>query len=287
MIIGIFCKWRTMERANGNIRVVDGALSDVRANARCFILAFEDLWFRIGSMLLRWLCHRERQGHALLGCVGISAVAVIEAGILRRCPFAVHWSIRADFGERYPEPAPKHSILIESPGFLTYADGQSTSDPMISLAAKDIDDRVSTKVADFLLGQTPRAGDTYQRLSASVRHNMRNPMFLSVAQVIDENRIKGLTVDGLVGEHGISRCRIERMFHRIAGVSPAQFIKRKRLESVRGLPNRTNISMMDILIATGFGTAADFSKSFVRQYRIRPPQFFKDQNYSDAIAHRM
>ncbi|MEX0319872.1 MAG: GlxA family transcriptional regulator [Ruegeria sp.] len=275
-----------VESANGSLNSVDGALADIRSDARCFILSFDDPWAHIDMALSNWLRHRERHENALLGCIGTSTVAVIEAGVLRRRPFTVHWSIQAAFEERYPDLVPASSIFTEASGLVTCAGGQSTSDMMMSLVARDTHDRVSLKVADFLLGQAPRPSDTPQRLSASVRYNTRNPMFLSVVQAIDENRIEGLTVDELVERFGISRRQIERTFNSITGMPPTQFIKRKRLEKARDLLNQTNMSVMDVAIATGFGSVANFSKSFTRQYGVRPSQCIKSQFSADAVTNR-
>lgn len=269
--------------ASGNLLAVDGALSDISQRARVFLLAFDNPWRCLDASLLNWLRHRERHSDALLGCIGTSAIAVIEAGLLRRRPFTVHWSVQAAVEERYPNLAPEPSIYTETAGFVTCAGGQSASDLFMSMIATDIDDHLSAKVADFLLGQAPRTPDTPQRLNASLRYNTRNPMFLAVVQAIDENRIEGLSVDDLVDRFGISRRQIERTFNRITGMPPTQFIKRKRLEKARDLLRQTDMSVLDVAIATGFGTVANFSKSFTRQYGARPSQYLFRHGAPEAL----
>jgi len=72
---------------------------------------------------------------------------------------------------------------------------------------------------------------------------------------------------------GISRRQLERLFQRYLDTTPLQYLNKVRLQHARSLLTETNLSVMQVAVACGFGSSSYFSKVFRTQYGVSPYKF--------------
>ncbi len=76
----------------------------------------------------------------------------------------------------------------------------------------------------------------------------------------------------------LSPFHFHRVFQVMVGETPADFVKRLRLEKALGLMAQSRPrSMTAIALACGFGSSSDFSRSFKQRYGVPPREFDLNQ----------
>ncbi len=72
----------------------------------------------------------------------------------------------------------------------------------------------------------------------------------------------------------LSPFHFHRVFQAVVGETPAEFVRRLRLEKALGLMGRARAqSLTTIALKCGFASSSDFSRSFKQRYRRRPQCF--------------
>jgi AraC family transcriptional regulator len=72
----------------------------------------------------------------------------------------------------------------------------------------------------------------------------------------------------------LSPFHFHRVFQAIVGSTPADFVKRLRLEKALGLMSRTrSTSLTTIALACGFASSSDFSRCFKQRFGVSPSSF--------------
>jgi AraC family transcriptional regulator len=85
----------------------------------------------------------------------------------------------------------------------------------------------------------------------------------------------------------LSPFHFHRVFQALMGATPAEFVKRLRLEKALGLMARSRaMSLTSIALACGFSSSSDFSRSFKQQFGV-PPSVFDIQAWRKARGHEL
>ena len=90
--------------------------------------------------------------------------------------------------------------------------------------------------------------------------------------IIEEGALDepGASVDALAERLGVTGRHLRRLFLRHWGASPAAVARTARLQQVKRLLDTTSLPMMQIALASGFGSLRRFNAVFAEVYR-RPP----------------
>jgi len=86
--------------------------------------------------------------------------------------------------------------------------------------------------------------------------------------IADEN----FGVDELAREACLSRAHLNRKLHALTDLSPAELIRRVRLERARQLLEKNAGSIAEIAYQVGFGSPSHFSASFRERFGILPSE---------------
>lgn len=97
---------------------------------------------------------------------------------------------------------------------------------------------------------------------------------LAAKEYIDEQLLEQLSLDKISSEIGISKYHFIRLFKNTFGISPYQYLKRKKLqlakqELVLGKP------IAEITFQLGFADTPTFTKAFKQEFGISPGQMKK------------
>lgn len=126
--------------------------------------------------------------------------------------------------------------------------------------------RASGYLYDFLieLERQKNSGDisgyTHPAISKCVDH-------------INENYMYEITLDDLCGISGMSKQHLCRLFRKVLGVRPMEYIAKRRIQAAKEILSGTGAPIEEISERVGFCTSSYFCKLFKRYEGITPTQF--------------
>lgn len=91
-------------------------------------------------------------------------------------------------------------------------------------------------------------------------------------EYIDSNFAQPLVIEQVASEAAISAFHFFRLFKKVFGVSPHQYILRKRLEAATHLLS-AGATVSDVAIECGFSDIFTFSKTFKKHYGVAPSSY--------------
>ena len=143
-----------------------------------------------------------------------------------------------------------------------------------------IETRNSERAADRIEGTgillqliTPFFRDPVGSLHVEVQERKRR--FLPVLKHIDENLGGRITVPGLARIANYEKSHFSALFSRLFGVSPMQYVIRRRVERVQVILQRSDATLHRLAREYGFHDAFHLSKAFKRETGLSPRDFRK------------
>ena len=107
-------------------------------------------------------------------------------------------------------------------------------------------------------------------------------------RILEQNCDSGWNLDQLAGQLGCTSRHLRRVFTAQYHVSPVQYLQTCRLLLAKNLLTDTNLSVLDVAMASGFGSLRRFNDLFKRHYRLSPlalrKEGSKDNRPSDGIT---
>jgi LacI family transcriptional regulator len=99
---------------------------------------------------------------------------------------------------------------------------------------------------------------------------VRDPLITRSLQMIRELATSGLNVTGLVGALGVKRSTFDKRFTKATGHSPAEEIRRVRVEAARRRLLNTNDLIIKIAMDCGYSDSIHFTRHFQRAFGMTP-----------------
>lgn len=91
-----------------------------------------------------------------------------------------------------------------------------------------------------------------------------------VRDFVEANLDRDVSLDELSRVAGLSRFHFARAFRETTGVPPHSYVLSRRTERAKTLLSRSTLSLAEIAQAAGFGSPAQFSKTFRAQTGVTP-----------------
>lgn len=89
------------------------------------------------------------------------------------------------------------------------------------------------------------------------------------------------SIGDLAHESGFSPAQFRRIFHKWIGISPRDYLKRRRMETARHLLETTDLALPAIAIHVGFHDASHFSELFKATYGVLPSHYRASHHAKD------
>ncbi len=99
------------------------------------------------------------------------------------------------------------------------------------------------------------------------------PRNVSIKEVVNNHIFSGLSVEDLATLTNLSVSTFTRSFQTLFNDTPANYIKRKRLERAKDLLAMSDLSVSEIAFQTCFTDVAHFSRSFKTAYHCSPSEY--------------
>ncbi|RNF33116.1 GlxA family transcriptional regulator [Paracoccus methylarcula] len=219
--------------------------------------------------VLNWLRRKARGGASVCAvCTGAWVLAV--AGLLDGRKATIHWENHDGFAEAFPDVTLFRSVFVHDGNRLTAAGGTSSIDLMLHLIAQSHGDELAAELADQMLHTGIRTDQDRQRLSIPTRIGVRHPRLATVIARMEANVEDPISPARLATDAGMSTRQLERLFRRYLNRSPKRYYMETRLARARNLLMQTEMSIIEIALASGFSSPSHFSKCYRAQYGSTP-----------------
>jgi AraC-like DNA-binding protein len=111
----------------------------------------------------------------------------------------------------------------------------------------------------------------FENMRKTLRKNNHN--ILSVKEYIEKNSHLHFTLDDLAEMSGLSRYFFCRIFKKLTGESPINYVNRCRINAVKRLLIETEKSVKEIMLTCGFDNESHFFRLFKSQVKLSPSMF--------------
>ena len=216
-----------------------------------------------------WLRKLARRVVAIGGISG-GPYVIAKAGLLNGRLCTVHWEHIPAFQEAFPEARLTRSLFEFDGDRITCSGGVAGLDMMITLIARDHGYELGAAVSDSFVHTQVREGDRPQRMDLRFRVGIADEKLLRVLRAMEAQLEKPLSREQLADLAGISLRQLERSFRTHLNRGVYQHYLGLRLGRSRQLLRETSLGVLEIAMATGFGSASQFSRAFRRAFGCSP-----------------
>lgn len=255
--------------SNGTKCAVDTGLDPVERDQWIIVCGGDQIKQATTKPVLSWLRRESRKGISL-GGVCTASVVLAKAGLLDGKKCTIHWENRDSFSEEFPEIELVQNIFVIDQNRFTAAGGAASADLMLNMISKDHGGDLANEVADQLIYTSFRTENDEQRLSVPTRIGVRHPKLATVIQMMNDNIEEPISPSILAQDVGMSTRQLERLFRRYLNRSPKRYYMELRLQRARNLLMQTDMSVINVALASGFSSPSHFSKCYRSHFQTTP-----------------
>jgi transcriptional regulator GlxA family with amidase domain len=205
-------------------------------------------------------------------CTG--AFLLGEAGLLDGRRATTHWMMLDELRARFPAArVVDEGIFVEDRGVWTSAGITAGIDLTLALVEADHGHHVARAVARRLVLFLRRSGNQAQ-FSEALRGQEEEPSRLQAASAfVLEHLDQALPVPRLARGLGMSPRSLSRWCRDHLGESPAELVRRLRVEEARRLLEQTTLPLKEITARTGLGDASTLWRAFTQRLGVTPAAY--------------
>jgi transcriptional regulator GlxA family with amidase domain len=260
---------KPVSASNRMLTMTDGGLDDIDPHGLIVVCGGLDIQRNSDKRLINWLRKAARRGMEL-GAVCTGAHVLAEAGVLDGYACTIHWENLPGFSEEFPEIDVTGSLFEIDRDRFTSAGGTSPLDMMLALIASQHGPDLASKVAELALHSPIRHHHEHQRMSLPARIGARHPKLVGIIEQMENNLEEPLSPSLLARQAGLSTRQLERLFRRYLERSPKRYYLELRLNKARSLLLQTDMSVINVALASGFSSPSHFSKCYRAFYGRTP-----------------
>lgn len=275
---------QAVKASNGMSLNVDGALREASTIQTLFVVAgFNPLQYyhrELGDCLRQW----DRRG-ATLGALDTGAFLLAQARLLQGQTVTLHWEAQLAFQERYPTIKVTDELYEWDERCITCAGGTAAIDMMLALIGKSHGLELAATVSEQFVHGPMRSQSEHQRTQLTARYGVHNKKLVQVIKAMETHLEDLLSAQDLASGIGVTRRQMERLFQTHLGTSPAQFYLVLRLERARQLLEQTEMGVMAVGLACGFGASSHFSRAYKLHFGVSPTRDRIDKRVGTYATH--
>lgn len=181
-----------------------------------------------------------------------------------------HWRDAAQLEETGYYPALSTRFSEKSNGVITAAGGASTAELVIGLIAPFLTSAQIAELGNRLLLGTIRKSDAEQPKDIAHNESLFDAQITQVLRLMEDSIADPLPMKELAQGVGISTRHLERAFKTALKDTPAKFYKRLRTKRARAMIEETLLPLVDVAVATGFGSNNMLAKAVKDEYGVTP-----------------
>jgi transcriptional regulator GlxA family with amidase domain len=270
-------RWRILtadgqpvEASNGMSLIADGRLDEAGALPRLVVCAGFDPQ-RHYDRALRAVLRRVAREGGDLGAMDTGSFLLAWAGLLDGYRATTHWESLDSFRERFPRIQVTSFLFEMDRNRFTCAGGTAALDMMLHIIRLEHGPSLAAAVSEQFIHAPIRGAHEAQRMAPPVRHGITHRQLARAVTVMESRLEEKLSRAEICREAGLSERQLERLFRRHFQRSPVSYYRDLRLQRAKALLQYSEMSVMEVAIACGFGSLAHFSRSY-RDWAGKPPR---------------
>src|SRR5271165_1914075 len=205
-----------------------------------------------------------------LGALCTGGYALARAGLLDNFSATIHWENLSALREEFPRVRISDQLFTIDRDRFTCSGGTAPLDLMLNLIQAKLGPRISQLVGEQFIVDRVRKDTDRQYIPLRAQVGLSHRGLIRVAQLMEENIEKPLSLEKIAKSTGLSRRQIERLFKRDLNCVPKRYYLEMRLRRARELLLQTAMPIMDITTACGFQSPPHFSKCYRIQFGYPP-----------------
>ncbi|HVX96753.1 MAG TPA: GlxA family transcriptional regulator [Polyangia bacterium] len=223
--------------------------------------------------LVDWLRrHKARIPTIVSICTG--AFVLGAAGVLDGRRATTHWIRLRDLRERFPAArVVDEGIYVKDRGVWTSAGLTAGIDLTLALVEEDHGHEVAMAVAKRMVLFLRRSGNQAQFSAALRRQEKEPPRLRDVSSFVIEHLGEPLPVERVAAGVGMSPRTFSRWCRQHLDESPAELVRRLRVDEARRLLEETDLPLKDVTARTGLGDASTMWRAFTQHLGVTPAAY--------------
>jgi transcriptional regulator GlxA family with amidase domain len=225
------------------------------------------------AQVVRWLKrHHSRISTIVSTCAG--AFILGEAGLLDGRRAMTHWMFQDELRARFPAAqVVEEGIYTHDNGVWTSAGVTAGIDLALALVEQDHGHELAMKVAKRMVLFLRRSGNQAQ-FSAALRRQSKEPSKLrDLSTFVLDHIDEPLPVERIAAHAGMSPRTLTRWCREHLQESPAQLVRKLRVDEAKRLLEETSLPVKDICARTGLTDASTMWRAFMDQLGVTPMEY--------------
>lgn len=248
---------------------VDSGPVDLKGHETVLVCGGTDIRAASDKAVIDWLRRQARRGIAV-GGLCTAAWTLAKAGLLEGRKATIHWENQASFGEEFPDIALAATPYVIDGNRYSTAGGTAAIDLILKLIETAHGAALADAVAEQMIYSSIRLLQDGARISLPHRTAIRNPKIVSVIGVMEKNIENPVSPRQFAARIGVSSRQMERLFRKHTGLSPNKYYMQLRLAKSRTLLLQTDMSVIDVALASGFSSASHFARCYRSHFGETP-----------------
>ena len=208
------------------------------------------------------------------GAICTGSFLLGRAGLLDGKRATTHWSDAAQLAAQFPLARIEHDRIHVRDGALVTSAGVTAGiDLALALVAEDHGPAIALAVAKRLLVLAQRQGGQSQFSPYLNDASAPDALATVIQRHVMEHLAEPLSVERLAEAASMSGRHFARQFAKEAGVTPAEFVQRARIDAARNLLEGSAMALKTIAYRCGFGSAARMRLVFSQRFGVTPSQY--------------
>jgi transcriptional regulator GlxA family with amidase domain len=234
------------------------------------------------AQLVAWLRrHQGRIPTIVSICAG--AFVLADAGLLDGRRATTHWLHLDTLRTRFPAvEVVDDGIFVRDGGVWTSAGVTAGIDLTLALVEADHGHAAAMAVAKRMVLFLRRSGNQAQFSSALARQEKEPEKLKDLSTFVLEHLDEPLPVNRFATEFGMSPRTFNRWCREHLDESPAELVRRLRIEEARRLLEETSLPLKEITARTGLGDASTMWRAFTERLGVTPAAY--RQRFTSARA---
>ncbi len=234
-----------------------------------FVCGGIDVRAAVSAPLLTAL-RRLAERKVALGGLCTGGYALARAGLLDNTRATIHWENLPALREEFPRVQINDQLFSIDRERYTCSGGTAPLDLMLNLIRLKHGPRISQLVSEQFVLERVRSDRDRQYVPLRAQLGASHHSMIKVAQLMEQNIEKPLSLDRIARTTGLSRRQIERLFRRHLDCVPKKYYLEMRLRRARELLLQTAMPIMDVTTSCGFKSPPHFSRCY-RSHFGHPP----------------
>ena len=220
--------------------------------------------------LINWLKESTDNGAVPVG-LDTGAFVMAQAGLLSGYHATIHYEHIAALRELFPDIIVEPDLFVIDRDRISCCGGFASADLALELVHLDFGIDLANASARYIFQDRLRSAGEGQ-LSPHhepVGYTVPEPVRESII-LMERNLEEPLTLPEISRYIGTSQRQLQRLFQQHTGMTPVRYYIDVRLDRARGLVTQTELPIVEVASACGFGSSEQFSRAYRLRFKTTP-----------------